>query len=118
VLKIVASVLCKFIIRAAYLIKQVCNPEVNIILNDDEYNFESIKMLLRAIDRDPVINKKVTRLLKMDSYPRHIVLSSWLEQLRLNNAPNTLTQTLSYLFDDVVAEKVLSLINNHMTLNN
>jgi hypothetical protein len=47
----------------------------------------------------------------MDSYPRHIVLSNWLEQLRRNNAPKRLIQTLSYLFDDTTAEKVYGLIN-------
>ena len=60
---------------------------------------------------DPVVNKKVVNILKMDSYPRHIVLSNWLEQLRRNNAPQKLIQTLSYLFDDIIAEKVFGLIN-------
>ncbi|MFC2088475.1 hypothetical protein ACFLSX_02655 [Calditrichota bacterium] len=74
--------------------------------------FEPLVTLLKAMRKDPVINKKVVNILKMDSYPRRIVLSNWLEQLRRNNAPIKLTQILSYLFDDIVAEKVLSLINN------
>jgi hypothetical protein len=45
---------------------------------------------------DPVINKKVINILKLESYPRRIVLSNWLEQLHSNNAPNKLTQTLSF----------------------
>jgi hypothetical protein len=70
-------------------------------------DFESMVNLLHAMRYDPLINKKVVNILKMDSYPRRIVLSNWLEQLRCNNAPDKLTQTLSYLFDDDIAEKIL-----------
>ena len=83
----------------------------------DSYNFdaeiEPLVTLLKAMLSDRIINIKVVKILKMDSYPRHIVLSNWLEQLRRKNAPKKLTQTLSYLFDDVVADKVLSLISKH-----
>jgi hypothetical protein len=78
-----------------------------------EKDFEPIARLLQAMRYDPLINKKVVNILKMDSYPRRIVLSNWLEQLRRNNAPDKLTQTLSYLFDNTIVEKVLSLINRH-----
>ena len=76
--------------------------------------FEPLVTLLKAMRKDPVINKKVVNLLKMDSFPRHIVLSNWLEQLRRKNAPAKLTQILLYLFDDIVAEKVLLLINKRL----
>lgn len=72
---------------------------------------EPLFTLLDTILNDPVINNKVDKLLKLDSYPRHIVLSNWLEQLRLNKAPHKLTQTLTYLFDDSIAEKVYNLLN-------
>jgi hypothetical protein len=74
-------------------------------------DFESIEKVLQAIYKDPVIQKKVINLLKMDSYPRHIVLSNWLEQLRRKKAPDKLIQTLSYLFDDFIAQKIFILIN-------
>lgn len=76
-----------------------------------ESDFPPLEKLLRAACYDPVINKKVVNILKLDSYPRHIVLSNWLEQLRRKNAPEELTKTLLYLFDDVIAEKVFTLIN-------
>jgi len=82
--------------------------------NNYDPEFEPLAKLLQAILSDPVINKKVISILKMDSYPRRLILNNWLEQLRSNNAPNKLTQTLSYLFDDIVAEKVLTLINNRL----
>ena len=82
-----------------------------IKVNDFEYQIESILILMEAMRRDLILNEKVLNMLKLDSYPRHIVLSNWLEQLRLNKAPKKLTQTLTYLFDDNFAEKVYNLIN-------
>lgn len=78
-----------------------------------ESDFGSIEKLLKAMRYDPVINKKVVNILTMDSYPRRLVLSNWLEQLRCNNAPYRLMQSLSCLFDDSIAEKVLTFINDH-----
>ena len=86
-------------------------------MNNNEYDFESFENLLRAMRDDPVINEKVVGILKMDSHPRHIVLSNWLEQLRRNNAPYTLLQSLTFLFDDSIARKVLTLINDNQIQN-
>jgi hypothetical protein len=80
-------------------------------MRKDDSDIESIRKLLQAIQNDPVINKKVKNILKMDTYLRRSVLNNWLEQLRLKNAPGKLTQTLSILFDDKIAKKVLTLIN-------
>jgi len=80
--------------------------------NNYKSDFEPFVKLLQAMRNDPVINKKIINILKMDSYPRRLVLNNWLEQLRCNNASQKLMQTLGYLFDDVIAEKVLTLINN------
>jgi len=80
-------------------------------MHKNESDFDPMIKLLQAIRNDPVINMKVKSILKLDSYPRHIVLSNWLEQLRLNKAPEKLIQTLTYLFDDSIAEKVYNLIN-------
>jgi len=65
---------------------------------------------LQAIRNDPVINKKVKSILKMDAYPRRLVLNNWLEQLRCKNAPEKLIQTLSIMFDDSIAKKIFELI--------
>ena len=75
-----------------------------------DVELEPLFTLLNAILKDSVINNEVKKILNMDSYPRHIVLSNWLEQLRLNKAPEKLTQTLTYFFDDSIAEKVYNLI--------
>ena len=78
-----------------------------------ETDFVSIVKVLQAIRRDPVINKKVASILRMDSYPRRIILSNWLEQLRRNHAPQKLLRSLAFLFDDAIAEKVRMLISGH-----
>jgi hypothetical protein len=85
--------------------------------NNYNSDFVSIERLLKAMRYDPVINKKVVNILNMDSYQRRIVLSNWLEQLRRNSAPKKLMQSLSCLFDDRIAAKVLSLVNNHKIKN-
>jgi hypothetical protein len=87
------------------------NIKLNSNNNIDESDFKSISKLLKAMCYDPILNKKLINILKLDSYQRHIVLSNWLEQLRRNDAPKRLIQTLTYLFDDTVAEKVFGLIN-------
>ena len=61
--------------------------------------------------KDPVINAEVMKILKLDPYQRRFVLNNWLEQLRFRNASENLLSALSSLFDDTIAEKVLTLIN-------
>lgn len=78
-------------------------------------NSASFERLLKAMCYDPAINKKVVRILKMDTYPRRIVLSNWLEQLRRRQAPEKLIGALSCLFDDNIAENVLTFIYEHPT---
>jgi hypothetical protein len=60
---------------------------------------------------DEIINKNITVLLQLDLYQRRLVLNEWLEQLRIQNAPQNLLNALSSLFDDKVAEQVMELIN-------
>ena len=79
-----------------------------------ETEFESFATLIKAMQSDSVINKKVNNILILESYPRRLVLNNWLEQLRRNNAPQKLLQSLTCLFDDVVAEQVLALINKRV----
>ena len=77
-----------------------------------ENEFEPFIKLIQVMRDDPLINKKVIKMLKQNSYQRRIILNNLLEQLRRQNAPESLMQALSCLFDDIVAEKVLTLINN------
>jgi len=82
---------------------------VNSKNNDKE--FGPFKKLIQIMMDDPLINEKIIKLLRMDSFHRRAVLNSWLEQLRTRKASEDLLQALSSLFDDKTAEHVLALIN-------
>jgi len=84
---------------------------------DIDREFEPLKKLIQVMRDDPVINVKVIKMLQLDPYQRRTVLNNWLEQLRRRNASGNLLNALSCLFDDKVAEKVLTLINNHQIKN-
>jgi hypothetical protein len=75
--------------------------------------FEPFIKLIQVMRDDSVINKKVIKILQLDPYQRRSVLNNWLERLRRQNAPEKLLSALSCLFDDKVAEQVLSLIDDH-----
>jgi hypothetical protein len=83
----------------------------NIRSNQSKSDIESFEKLFKSILDDTIIKDKMIKILSMDSYPRHIVLSNWLEELRRNNASQKLIHALSYLFDDVIAQKILRVIN-------
>ena len=78
---------------------------------DAEADFEQFAKLIQTIQKDSDIKSRVIQILKMDSYRRRFLLNNWLEQLRRQNASEKLLETLSYLFDDIVAEETLKLIN-------
>jgi len=78
---------------------------------NSETEITQFDKLVQAIRNDPVINKRVIQILKMDLYPRRFVLNNWLEQLRRSNAPQILLESLACLFDDNISEQVLTLIN-------
>jgi hypothetical protein len=79
--------------------------------NDNES--ESLIRLIQVMRDDDLINKKVIEMLKLNSYQRRSVLNNWLERLRIEYAPHNLLNALSCLFDDKIAEQVLTLINDH-----
>lgn len=79
---------------------------------NNNINFASFTKLVQVMQDDPLINEKVITILKLDSFQRRNVLNNWLEQLRTRKAPENLLNALSCLFDDKIAEEVLTLINN------
>jgi ubiquinone biosynthesis protein Coq4 len=75
--------------------------------------FESLVKMIQAMQKDPVINEKVVEMLRLDPYRRRIILNNWLEQLQLQRASLKLLNAFACLFDDSIAERVLTLITNH-----
>lgn len=74
------------------------------------YSFESLGRLIQIMRYDEIINKNIVALLQLDLYQRRLVLNSWLEQLRMQNAPQNLQNALSSLFDEKVAKQIMDLI--------
>ena len=74
---------------------------------DPDLDFEELSALLKE---DPLIKDRIIEVLKMNSYDRRLVLNNWQEQLRLRRAPENLQHALSALFDNEMAEKVLTMI--------
>jgi len=75
---------------------------------------KQLTQFLQVVKEDSIINKKLIQLLKLDSYHRRNVLNRWLEQLRRNHASENLIEGFSYLLDDNIAKKVLTLINTSL----
>jgi hypothetical protein len=80
-------------------------------LADPNNSIEPLKRLIHVMQKDPIINAEVIKILNLDSYQRRSVLNNWLEQLRLRKAPENLLSALCCLFDDKIAREVLVLIN-------
>lgn len=81
---------------------------------DAETDFEQFAKLIQTIQKDSDIKSRMIQILKMDSYRRRFLLNNWLEKLRRKKAPENLRQALSCLFDDIISEKVLTLINDSL----
>ena len=78
--------------------------------NDTDEIFEQFIKLVQVIRENQEIGLRVRQLLELDPYQRRTVLNNRLEQLRTQNASENLLNAHSYLFDDVVVQKVLALI--------
>ena len=68
--------------------------------------------LMRIAQEKDDIKKKLTFILKLDSFNRQSVLNTWLNDLRLQGAPEKLIKALSYFLDDSVAERALDVMLN------
>jgi len=75
---------------------------------------DEVTCLIQISKEDPLIKKRISELLQLSSFERRFELNIWLEQLRQRNASENLLYVLGILFDDIVAEKVLSLINKNL----
>lgn len=73
-------------------------------------SLKSFGTLIEIMRDDKDINEKVMAVLRLDSYKRRAILNDWLEQLRIQKAPQNLINALASLFDDKVAEQVLQFI--------
>jgi len=75
---------------------------------------ENLEELIRITCNDKLIKKRILDVLKLSSFERRSVLNQWLEELRLRQAPKNLMNLLSSLFDDTVANTLLTIIKPHL----
>ena len=71
-----------------------------------------VACLVQITHEDPLIKKRISELLQLSSFERRLELNVWLEKLRQRNASKNLLYVFSILFDDIIAENVLTLIDN------
>ena len=102
-----------FLSRRLHLIFEGISKMNNLKLKPNE-----LACLIQILQEDPLIKKRILELLQLSSYERRFELNIWLEQLRQRNASENLLYVISILFDDKIAKKVLTIINNRRTLNN
>jgi len=83
-----------------------------IVQEDFDKGLDHFIKLMQVMQKDSLINEKVIQMLRLDSYQRRSVLNVWLEQLRNHHASQNLLSALFCLFDDKIADKVLTIIND------
>ena len=81
--------------------------------NENDIIYKSVMTLIGIMREEREIRMRVKQVLQMKPYQRRSVLKRWLEQLRVQQAPAPLLEALACLFDDKIAAKILSLIDNH-----
>jgi hypothetical protein len=75
---------------------------------------ERFEDLIRITGDDKLIKKRILDVLQLSSFERRSVLNHWLEELRLRKAPQNLMNLLSCLFDDTVANTLLTFLKPHL----
>jgi len=74
---------------------------------------DEVTCITKISHEDPLIKQRILELLQLSSFERRFELNIWMEQLRQRKASDNLLYVLGILFDDIIAKKVLTLINNH-----
>ena len=70
---------------------------------------------MRLAQEDPELRKTLESILTLDAFNRKSLLNTWLQDLRLQRAPQDLISALSCLLEDAVAQKALEVLRaaNH-----
>jgi hypothetical protein len=71
---------------------------------------EDFVRLMEVIRVDPQVRARIAPLLRLDSFQRKSILSTWLQQLQLQKASAAFVGALACLLDDGIANKALEII--------
>ena len=71
---------------------------------------EAFVTLIRAAQEDSEFRTQIVNLLSLDEFSRKSALNTFLEHLRLNQAPRDLASAVAILLDQNVAQKALAIL--------
>ena len=74
------------------------------------YVSDAFVYLVQAAEEDPSIRSQLANILRLDSFNRKSLLSTYIFQMKLKKAPSDLIEAVTYLRDDSIAEKFLGMI--------
>ena len=74
---------------------------------------EAFVTLIRAAQEDSEFRSQIVNLVSLDQFNRESALNTFLEHLRLNQAPKYLVSAVAILLDPKVAEKALDILTNN-----
>ena len=73
---------------------------------------ETFVRLMQVAQEDPEIGDRLKLILSQDDFNRRSLLNTWIEELKLKNAPADFTKALSYFLDEQVAGSALELFGD------
>jgi hypothetical protein len=71
---------------------------------------EDFLRLVQVVREEPHIRQTLKSILKLDNFNRKSALNTWLEELKLKQAPKEFRSALSCLLDNDIARKTLDII--------
>ncbi len=71
---------------------------------------EDFLRFIQVVQQEPQIRQTLKLILGLDNFNRKSVLNTWLEELKLKQAPKKFRSALSCLLDDDIARKTLDII--------
>ena len=71
---------------------------------------EPLVTLIRVAQEDVEIKRHLLAILSQNKFNRESILNSYLEELRLKQAPQEFISAIACLLDDDVAEKVMEIL--------
>jgi hypothetical protein len=66
--------------------------------------------LMRVAQERADVRQKLKTILQLDSFNRQSILNTWLRDLKLQEAPDSLIKALAAFLDDGVAERALKIM--------
>ncbi len=68
--------------------------------------------LIAIAGEDEAIRQQLISILSLNSFDRISSLNTWIDEIRLAQAPRPLIDALTYLLDDDTADRALALLND------